>query len=82
MEEPSCEHNIITLRFDYDTTPDLRIRHTLDGVPNSIQRTAGILYISTSKYVCLRSSRLLFLIDLYILQTVLVVGSLGDRHFE
>ena len=29
------------------TTPDLRIRHTLAGVPNSIQRTAGILYIST-----------------------------------
>ena len=39
-------------------------------------------YISTSKYVCLRSSRLFILTDLNILQTVLVVGSLGDRHFE
>ena len=36
-----CSNDSIT------TTPDLRIRHTLAGVPNSIQRTAGILYIST-----------------------------------
>ena len=37
---------------------------------------------STGIYACLHSCRSFLLTDFNILQTVLVVGSLGDRHFE